>query len=217
MKIFDLTHMISQDMPVYPGTEKPLFTVANTHENDGFTEKRMEMYSHTGTHIDAPFHILSHGKPLNEYTIDKFIGRGIILHVDEIIGHDINISHIEHEEERIRKCDFVILKTGWSKYWGKKKYFNNYPCLTEESAAWLSQFDLKGIGVDTISVDPIETKDFSNHRIFMKKDMIIVENLCYLDDIANEQFLLVVVPLKIENSDGSPIRAIAITNEEDFF
>ena len=57
MKIIDLTQLITTDMPVYPGTEQPKLTVANTVEKDGFRETLITFYSHTGTHMDAPFHI----------------------------------------------------------------------------------------------------------------------------------------------------------------
>lgn len=58
MKIVDLSHTISPDMPAYPGTEQPIFKIGRTIENDGFLEKEITLYSHTGTHIDAPAHLI---------------------------------------------------------------------------------------------------------------------------------------------------------------
>lgn len=59
MRIFDLTHTISEQMPVYPGTEPPVLSPANSYERDGFKETRLCMFSHTGTHIDPPAHLFA--------------------------------------------------------------------------------------------------------------------------------------------------------------
>ena len=57
MKVIDLTHMIESTMPVYPGTEPPIFEPANTYEKDGFKETKITMFTHTGTHMDPPAHL----------------------------------------------------------------------------------------------------------------------------------------------------------------
>ena len=54
MRVIDLTHTITRDMPVYPGTDTPRLTPAGTYEDDGFKETRLQMSSHTGTHMDSP-------------------------------------------------------------------------------------------------------------------------------------------------------------------
>lgn len=210
MNVIDLSHNIWEDMPVYPGTEKPKIQIANTHDKDGFTEKIINMYTHTGTHLDAPYHILKEGRTLDDYNLEKFVGQGTIIDVRGIVGNQIQRKDIEPYEECISLSEFVIMHTGWSKYWGMEDYYYNYPCFTQESIKWLSQFDLKGVGMDTISIDSIDTTNFINHVILMKRDMIIIENLCNLESIDNKSFLLVVVPLKIIDSDGSPVRATAI-------
>ena len=66
MKIIDLTQLITASMPVYPGTEPPHLTVANTYETDGFRETLLSFFSHTGTHMDAPFHLFGDRTKLNE-------------------------------------------------------------------------------------------------------------------------------------------------------
>ena len=74
MKVIDLTQMISETMPVYPGTEQPRLTVANTYEKDGFRETLLSFYSHTGTHMDAPFHIYAERTPLDALPAAQFVG-----------------------------------------------------------------------------------------------------------------------------------------------
>lgn len=79
MKIIDLTHLISSDMPVYPGTEKPKLEIATTYEEHGFKETLLTFYSHTGTHMDAPSHIFSGKKELDEFEVEAFVGKGFIV------------------------------------------------------------------------------------------------------------------------------------------
>ncbi len=212
MKITDLTHIIDSDMPVFPGTEQPIFEKANTLEMDGFREAKITMYSHTGTHIDAPAHMLSNGPYLDDFNIEHFIGNATILDFSNGKIKLIDVDSLKPYEEKIRNVEFIILKTGWSKYWGDKNYYEGFPSLSEESAKWLSEFNLKGIGIDAISIDDIKSTTFAVHKILMPKNIIIIENLTNLDSISNEYFILSIMPLKNRNADGSPVRAISIEN-----
>jgi arylformamidase len=212
MKITDLTHLIYSDMPVFPGTEQPVFTKANTFEKDGFKETKITMYSHTGTHIDAPAHLLSDGLYLDNLDVGHFLGNAIILDFSKEKRELIDVGSLKPYEEKIKKVEFIIINTGWSKYWGNKKYFEDFPSLSEESAKWLSEFNLKGIGIDAISIDDMNSSTFTVHKILMRKNIIIIENLTNLNSINNEYFILSVLPLKNKNADGSPVRAISIEN-----
>lgn len=212
MNIIDLTHIICSDMPVFPGTKKPFFQKTNTLEKDGFQETKITMYSHTGTHVDAPAHILENELYLDNLEVKHFIGKATILDFSNIKTQLINVDTLKLYEEKIKKVEFVIIKTGWSKYWGSEKYFENFPTLSEEAAKWLIQFNLKEIGNDAISIVDINSTTFTVHKILMSKNILIIENLSNLDSVCNEYFILSIMPLKIKNSDGSPIRAIAIEN-----
>lgn len=79
MSVLDLTHTISSEMPVYPGTEKPVLTTACTIETAGYRETLLHMYSHTGTHMDAPAHMIARGRTLDSYGVEKFVGPGFVL------------------------------------------------------------------------------------------------------------------------------------------
>ena len=212
MKITDLTHVIYSDMPVFPGTEQPTLEKINTLEKDGFQEAKITMYSHTGTHIDAPAHMLSNGPYLDNLGIEHFIGNATILDFSNRTIKLIDLDSLKPYEEKIKNVEFVIIKTGWSKYWGDSKYYEDFPSLDLESAKWLSQFNLKGIGIDAISIDDIGSTTFAVHKILMPRNIIIIENLTNLDSISSEFFILSILPLKNEDADGSPVRAISIEN-----
>lgn len=210
MIIADLTHSLYPDMPVYPGTEPPLFTPVFLIENVGFRELKITMFSHTGTHIDAPAHILTSAKSLDQLPIDRFYGNALVLKPACLPHRLIDIGDLLPFEPAIEKSDFILFHTGWSRFWGTQAYFSGYPVLSEDAATWLCGFGLKGVGMDTISADTADSHDFPIHNILLKRELIIIENLTHLDRLPVSGFIFSCFPLKIETADGSPVRAVAI-------
>ena len=109
MSVLDLTHTISGEMPVYPGTEKPVLTTACTIETAGYRETLLHMYSHTGTHMDAPAHMIARGRTLDSYGVEKFVGPGFVL--DCRGRREIPLSLLRAHEEDIRRA-LTALDTG---------------------------------------------------------------------------------------------------------
>ena len=96
MKVIDLTHTIKVDMPVFPGTDQPKLDSASTLEKDGFRETLLTMYSHTGTHMDAPYHVRDKGMTLDKFPADKFVGKALIVDCSDLKeGDTIGISYID--------------------------------------------------------------------------------------------------------------------------
>ena len=209
MKIYDLTHTIRNDMPVYPGTEQPRLTTACTIEEVGYRETLLHMYSHTGTHMDAPAHMLPDGATLDSYAPEKLAGAAVV--VDCRGEKDISLPLLQRYD--LSGVDFVLFCTGWDKKWGTPAYYENFPCLTAEAAAYLATLPLKGVGEDSISLDPCDSTDFPNHITLMKAGFINTENLTGLDALLGRRFTFVTLPLKFENADGCSCRAIAMEDQ----
>ena len=210
MKVIDLSHSINSKMSTYTKDEKfESYDIASI-EKDGYNEKLLKLCTHTGTHIDAPSHMINKGKTIDEFNISDFIGIAIIIDVSNL--KKINVEDLISYKDKINNCDFVILKTGWDKYWGTNSYLQGFPTLTEEAARWLSTFNIRGIGTDTISIDAFDIIDFEVHNTILSRGIIIIENITNLDNVQEQEFTLVATPLKIENGDASPVRAVAITN-----
>jgi len=209
MTYIDLTHKMSGDMPVYPGTEKPLFLTGNTLEKDGFAEKKITMFSHTGTHMDAPSHLMEGRPSLDDFDIDKFTGRACLLDFSRKNEKIIDIGDFTSIEPVLEHCEYLLIRTGWDRYWGTEQYFRDFPVLSERAALWLTKVPLKGVGIDAISVDPLETTDFTVHKKLLNKHFVIVENLTNLDRLPEYGFTFSAFPLRITSADGSPVRAVA--------
>lgn len=206
MKVYDLTHTIRNDMPVYPGTEQPQLTTACTIEEAGYRETLLHMFSHTGTHMDAPAHMLLDGAVLDSYDADKFTGTAVV--VDCRGEADISLPLLKRYD--LDGVDFVLFCTGWDKKWGSPEYYEGFPCLTADAAAYLATLPLKGVGEDSISLDPCGSVDFPNHITLLRADFVNTENLAGLDALIGRRFTFVTLPLKFENSDGCSCRAIAM-------
>ncbi len=212
MKVIDLTHTIDENMPVYPGAEKPRLDVANIYEKDGFGETILTMFSHTGTHIDPPAHIIKGAPTLDSFGAEQFVGRGLVIDCRNLgTGEEISLEHLRASKDT-DKAEFLLFNTGWDKKWGTTEYFRAYPCLSMEAIDFIIEGNYKGIGFDTISLDPVNKLERHNY-LFSKKAIINIENLKNLDLCAGELFTLVCLPLKTKNADGAPCRAVAILGE----
>jgi kynurenine formamidase len=197
-------------MPVYPGTEQPVIITGCSIDEVGFLEKKITFFSHTGTHIDAPAHLIKGHSTLDMLPVDHFYGPALMLNFDNFTP-SIGLKELEPYQDRIKQIDFLLLCTGWSRYWGSEKYFIDYPVLSLDAASWLSGFGLKGFGIDTISADIAETQDYPVHKALLQKNIIIIENLTNLEDLSGKQFNFSCFPLSFEDADGSPVRAVAYT------
>lgn len=211
MKVIDLTHVVKEDMPVYPGTEAPLLEPANTYEKDGFKETRISMFSHTGTHMDPPAHLFPQRTTLDRFPPEQFIGKAVVIDCRNLSeGESITMDHICRVGEKAELADFLLFNLGWDQRWGSKSYFGDYPCLDDEVMDYVLKGKYKGIGFDVIGLDPVADTNLTRHKkLFSKTEIVNIENLCHLEQCGPGLFWFSCFPLKIENSDGSPIRAVA--------
>lgn len=206
--VIDLSHLISEGMPVYPGCLPPSIRQANTVAKDGFAEKQVDIYTHTGTHIDAPAHMLEGAPTLDRLDAGHFVGPACVVEVSghAVIGRDLLEAHAPELDD----CDFILFHTGWDRNWGQPDYFAGFPVLDREAVRWLAGRGLKGVGFDAISVDPVGVSEFSNHLILFRAGMISIENLTGLGPLVGRRFLFSCLPLRLEAADGCPVRAVAI-------
>ncbi len=212
MKIIDLTHTISENMPVYPGTEGPKLEVPYSYEEWGFKETRLNMFSHTGTHMDAPAHLFEKRTTLDAMPIEQFVGKGLVIDCSDLVeGQKITMNYIEKVQEKADQAEFIIFYTGWDRHWGTEAYYGNYPYITEEVAEYFLQSRKKGVGLDVIGIDPISDSNLTIHKkLLVNTDIVIIENLTNLREIGEGLFTFYALPLKFKDADGAPVRAIAI-------
>ena len=212
MKVIDLTHCISQNMPVYSGTEQPKLTTANTYQEDGFKETLMTMYSHTGTHMDPPAHLYPGRTTLDDFPIEQFVGKALVIDCTHVpAGKRIKMEKIRRVEEKADRADFLLFHTGWDKLWGSDAYFGDYPYIDDDVVSYIIAQKKKGVGLDVIGIDPIADEDLTIHKqLFACNEIVVIENLTNLGLVGPDLFTFCALPLKWTEADGSPIRAIAL-------
>ncbi len=212
MQVIDLSQPLYEGMPVYPGTPAPVFSTVTTVENHGYRVKKIAMNTHVGTHMDAPAHMLADGKTLDILPLERFMGRAAIVDVRACAGGIIALGELQAQKELLEQVDFVLFWTGWSRYWGQEQYLRQYPLLTAEAAGWLGKQSLKGIGIDAISFDAIDSKDFMIHQLLLAQELVLVENLTRLEEVQSSADFFA-LPLPLSEADGSPVRAFASQKE----
>ena len=212
MKIVDLTLTISNKTPAFPGSPQPNFIPWEKIKDDGYNLELLFLSSHTGTHLDAPYHFLEKGAKIHEISLKKLVSEAVLIKSRKKSNEAITKTDIQKFEKKHKKIDgfsSVIFSTGWQRNLQKKYYFTKNPGLSVSAAKYLASKKIGLVGIDSPSIDLGTDSKFSVHQIFAKKGMLIVENLANLEKIKSSKFHLVVLPLKLKNATGSPVRAIA--------
>ena len=113
MRVLDLTHTIAENMPVYPGTETPIFAGANTYEKDGFKETKLTMYTHTATHMDPPAHLFAGRTTLDAFPASQFIGKALVIECSDLNeGKAITLERILQYGKDAENADFLLFHLG---------------------------------------------------------------------------------------------------------
>jgi len=212
MKVIDLTLTVSNKIPAFPGSPQPNFIPWENIKEDGYNLELLFLSSHTGTHLDAPHHFLEKGAKIHEISLKKLVSEAVLIKSRKKSNEAITKTDIQKFEKKHEKIDgfsSVIFSTGWQRNLQKKYYFTKNPGLSVSAAKYLASKKIGLVGIDSPSIDLGTDSKFSVHQIFAKKGMLIVENLANLEKIKSSKFHLVVLPLKLKNATGSPVRAIA--------
>jgi len=212
MKIIDLTLTVSDEIPTFPGSPQPSFIPWENVKEDGYNLELLFLSTHTGTHMDAPYHFLEKGAKIHEISLKKLVAEAVLIQCRKKGGESItkiDIQKFEKKHGKIASFSSVIFYTGWQRNLQKKYYFTKNPGLSISAAKYLASKKINLVGVDSPSIDLGTDSKFSVHQIFAKKGILVVENLASLEKIKSSKFHLVVLPLKLKNATGSPVRAIA--------
>ena len=145
--------------------------------------------------------MLQEGKTLSDFPIDKFIGQALVINV---VGMDI----IDVSTDNIQNGDIVFFYTDHSRNIIEDNYFENFPVLSKRLAEKLIEKKICIVGFDTPSPDKAP---YDIHIMFLKNNILIVENLTNLRKLSGKRFECTIAPLNIQNADGAPCRVIAKT------
>lgn len=201
MKLIDLSCPIDNDIRIHPLDSSASLKQEQSLQHDGFNSFRLEIGLHTGTHIDAPMHLTENKKYINEYDLNRFYGKGILIDVrDENI-----IRYKEKYNSTIQKDDIVIFYTGHSVKYNSDEYFTDHPVLDMEIAEFLVSKKIKMTGFDLPSPD---RSPYLIHKKLLDNGIMIIENMMNLGKLIDKKFEIFAFPLNIK-ADSSIVRAAA--------
>ena len=229
--VHDLTYSYNKNTIYWP-TEKGfnLKTVFSGITPTGYFYSAFKFCApeHGGTHIDAPKHFSKHGWSVDQIPTAQLMGNVVVIHVEHRVkdnpDYAITVEDIQRFEKKYRALtqqDIVLFYTGWGKYWdNKKKYLGSdklgdvkdlhFPGLSKAAAQYLVSRKIKGLGIDTASMDPGNSREFWTHRIVLGANLFGLENVAYLKSLPPVGAQLIVAPMKIEGGSGAPTRIYAI-------
>lgn len=215
-RIHDLSLPLENGMPTYPVAWHPTFEMVQLgrHAIEGRESRRVVIGTHTGTHCDAPAHLVAGGSTVEQLPLDALVGPATVVDIAAMPRSAVDRSVLE-EALRDSRPERLLLRYGWSRHWGTMTYFTDHPFLTEDAARLLVETGVRLLGFDTPTPDnPLHGRgndpDSPVHKILLGGGVILVEYLTNLEAIASKEFELVVLPLKLVGADGAPARCIAL-------
>lgn len=195
-------------MPVFPGDAPPKITPLGDHRRgDQWVTSWLEFNSHTGTHVDAPLHLLEGGRTADALDLDVLIGRAYVADLQQvtrvITAADLEASAIPRETRRL------LIKTRNGELWHQPGFQNDFVALGGEGAEWLVAREVQLVALDYLSADVLDATDAPAHSALLRAGVIIIEGVM-LETVEPGSYQLICLPLKLMGADGAPVRAVLI-------
>jgi kynurenine formamidase len=214
--LFDLSHTIATGM-MQVASLAPVEVCQVTFLSQGArtNSQSLRLSGHSGTHVDAPVHVIDGLASIESFPPDRFVGPGVVLPLAKGPRESIGAGDLEAASRGlVRAGDMVLLYMGWDGYYGQQAYLDDYPALTVEAADWLLDHKVRLVGLDTLSPDlpPVRRAPDAHlvvHQRLLGNDVLIAENLTGLAPLAGRRVRISALPIKVAGGDGAPARITA--------
>lgn len=206
LELIDISMSIEEKMPVYKGNKdlKPEFKLMRDHQSGDVYQTRVAIDMHTGTHIDAPLHMIKNGKGIESFGMQNIFSDCQVLDLTTVTD---KISARDLMKHNIEQGQYVLFKTRNS----FEERIKNFIYLAEDGAEYLLEKGIKGVGIDTPGIERDQT-GHPTHKKLLGNGIFIVEGLM-LNEIAAGKYMLLVVPIKIKGVEAAPARAFLIKKD----
>ncbi len=213
----DLTFAIHEGMTTFPVHWHPMVEISQLgrHGIENRETRKIVFGTHTGTHCDAPRHFIPGGLTVDAISLDTLVGPATVL--DFSASHQLQeVTEADFRQQLgSRRPERVVIRFDWSDYWGRSEYYTSHPFVSQGAAQWLVDSGVKLLAMDTPMPDNPKNGrgselDSPIHKLLLGNGVVIVEYLCNLRTLTCSEIELIVLPLKIVDGDGSPVRCIAV-------
>lgn len=211
-----MSRVIDLTLTLKPGMRGVTFDAAEIIEKDGWNATTIHLYSHSGTHMDAPSHF-GGNQTIDQIEVDRLISQAWIVDVNGVKPRSlIGIEHLGKVAEKVREGESLLIRTGWSSYLGRPEYRQELPRISPNLARWCVEKKINTLGLEQPAVADVNNiEEITNvHKILFNGSVIIVEGLANLEAIVKEKVTFIALPLKIAGGDGAPARVIAIEDDD---
>lgn len=209
-----MPRLIDLTLPVVPGSRGVACEQASTIERDGWNATTWHLYSHSGTHMDAPLHFAAGPGTIDQTPLSTCLGPAWVADLQPCEPRALlTIEDLGDIQHRFRPGEALLLRTGWSRHVGDTAlYRDGLPRIGEALARWCVEHRVKLLGVEPPSVADVNNLPEVTliHEILLGGGVTIVEGLTNLDQLTSERVLFGALPLKLAGSDGAPVRAFAV-------
>ena len=207
MKIYDVTIPLSSSTPVWEGEEGiHIHQSAVIGLESDYNVSRCEFGVHSGTHVDAPFHVLKSGKTVDSIPLQKLVGIAQVVEIPEDIG--LITRKVLQDVTIDRDIKKIMFKTRNSAYWNEDplRFSRDYVGLDTSGAEYLVSIKMELVGIDYFSVSAYDDL-LQPHKTFLSDEVVLLENLD-LRKINPGVYTILCLPLKIVGTDGAPARVV---------
>jgi kynurenine formamidase len=206
--------IIDLSLPVDANLPRAEIEPYKSIEADGWNASMLHLYSHCGTHMDAPRHFLPSGQTLDQLCLQACCGTARIVNLAPVAPAElITLERFQTAVgDSLVPGERLLLRTDWYHRYPQREYRDALPRVSAELARWLVQQQVRLVGVEPPSVADVNDRAELTevHQILFRGGIVIVEGLANLDQIESDRCQFVALPLRIDGGDGCPVRAIAI-------
>jgi len=193
-------------MPVWP-SDPPVRLTPISHrapdKSHTVQVTRIEMGSHTGTHIDAPWHMMEGGRRLKEIPLETLLGPAMVFDIPGVPS----IGRVHLDRLSFKNVQRVLFKTDNSQHWNDGKFHERFVYLEPDAAEFLVEREIQLVGVDYLSIDKFKSEKHPSHFALLGRNVVIIEGL-NLSSISAGRYEMTALPLNLQDVDGAPTRVI---------
>jgi arylformamidase len=212
MRIVDLTHPFNDEMPVYPGLATPSFRDLAEVETDGYAISEWRFVNHTGTHVDAPAHLVAGGDKLDEIPLERLVRDAVTIDVSGHAPGPLAVDALEPLVADVKDGDILLVFSDNARHYGSDAYWTGWSYPDADASRLLLERGVSAIGFDGPSADPVDSTGFELHHLWLGAGRLILENLTNLDQLP-ARTRIVIAPMKVSQSNGAPIRVFAFNED----
>lgn len=230
--LIDLTHSFSQETVYWPNNKHFQWEKTDwgmTPDGYWYASANFSASEHGGTHMDAPIHFGRDRNTVDQIPIDRLTGPAVVVDARPQCAanpdYELTVADLltwEATYGRIQTGTLVLMHSGWGQRWPdaigylgsttpNDPHTLHFPGFSREAAEFLvRQRAVRGVGIDTASIDPGQSRDFPVHRVLNGADIYVLENVAALEQLPPQGMTVWALPIKIQGGTGGPVRIIAV-------